>query len=117
MLLRYGRQACRLARGAVAIAALLPLLLGFLGLWLCLWYELLVRAHISAGGEDVSTVVASLQLDLDLLIGRYHGVLQVPPGATAELGDDDVAVAQEVDVEVDVAHGRARDVDLRYVRG
>lgn len=113
VLLRHDRQASRLASGAVAIVALLSLVLGFPCLYLCL------RAHarISDGCEDVSALVALLQPDAGLLIGRYHGVVEIPTRAAAELGDDDVAVAQEVDVEVDVAHGRARDVDLRYVRG
>jgi len=32
----------------------------------------------------------------------YHFVLEGPAGATGELGYDDVAVAEEVDVKVDV---------------
>jgi len=32
-------------------------------------------------------------------------VAQIPPCAARELGDDDVAVAEELDVEVDVVDG------------
>jgi hypothetical protein len=38
-------------------------------------------------------------LDLDLLPGRYHLVFEIPARATSKLGNDNVAVAQKVDVE------------------
>lgn len=66
--------------------------------------------------EVMPALVAFFKLNVNLLVRRDHIVLQVPPGASAELRDDDVAVAEEIDIEVDVGHGRARDVDLRDVR-
>ena len=45
-------------------------------------------------------LVALFQLHVDFLIMDYHLVLQVPPCAPTELGDDGVAIAEEVDVEV-----------------
>lgn len=39
------------------------------------------------------------------LVGGQHIVVQRPAGAARELGDDDVAVAEELDVEVDVVDG------------
>jgi hypothetical protein len=47
----------------------------------------------------------------DLVALGYHFVLESPAGAAGELGHDDVAVAEEVDVKVDVVDG------LRLVSG
>jgi hypothetical protein len=41
-------------------------------------------------------------LDDVLVRLRDHGMRECPAGAAGEFGDDDVAVAEEVDVEVDV---------------
>ena len=49
--------------------------------------------------------VALVQLHVDFFIGGDHVVLQIPSGAPAELCDYDVAVAEEVDVEVGVGAG------------
>jgi len=46
--------------------------------------------------------------NLVLVALGYHFVLEGPAGATSELGYDDVAVAEEVDVEVDVVDGLER---------
>lgn len=54
---------------------------------------------------DFERVPASMnvaQLDIDLLRFGYHLVLQVPADASAELSDDNVAVAEKVHVEIDV---------------
>ena len=54
---------------------------------------------------DFERVPASMnlaQLDIDLLRFGYHLVLQVPAHTSAELSDDNVAVAEEVHVEIDV---------------
>lgn len=52
--------------------------------------------------EQIPAFLDVAQLDIDLLRFGYHLVLQVPAGASAELGDDDVAVAEEVHVEIDM---------------
>lgn len=61
--------------------------------------------------------IALLQRDLDLLIRGDHLVLEVPACASAQLRHHDVAIAQHVHVEIDMRDRRARDVDLRHVRG
>lgn len=43
--------------------------------------------------------------DFVLMALGYHFVRESPAGAASELGYDDVAVAEEVDVEVDVVDG------------
>jgi len=40
--------------------------------------------------------------DLILVPLGYHLVRESPAGAAGEFGDDDIAVAEEIDVEVDV---------------
>ncbi len=50
--------------------------------------------------EGEPRVVALFQLHVNLLVMDNHLVLQVPSGASTELGDDSIAVAEEVDVEV-----------------
>lgn len=40
--------------------------------------------------------------DVDGLVGRQHFVLETPAGAARKLGDDDITVAEELHVEVDV---------------
>jgi hypothetical protein len=35
----------------------------------------------------------------------YHFMLEGPAGAAGELGDNDIAVAEKVDVEIDVVDG------------
>lgn len=52
----------------------------------------------------------------DLVLG-HHFVLKRPAEATAQLGDDSVAVTKKVNVKVDVGDGLSRDIDLRNVRG
>ena len=59
--------------------------------------------------ERKARVVALFQLHVNLLPGDDHLVLQVPPGASTELGDDGVAIAEEVDVEVGVGAGLKGD--------
>ena len=49
--------------------------------------------------------VALAQLHVDFFIGGNHFVLQIPSGAPTELCDHDVAVAEEVDVEIGVGAG------------
>ena len=49
--------------------------------------------------------VALVQLHVDFFVWGDHLVLQIPFGAPTELCDDDVAVAEEVDVEVGVGTG------------
>jgi hypothetical protein len=43
-------------------------------------------------------------LDNVLVAFGYHLVLQCPTCAARKLGNDDVAVAEEVDVEIDVVN-------------
>jgi len=57
------------------------------------------------------------QLHLRRLPLGYHLVFQRPPRPSRQLRNHDVAVAEEVDVEIDVVDRIARDVDLRYVAG
>ncbi|KAH6608563.1 hypothetical protein Trco_001909 [Trichoderma cornu-damae] len=65
------------------------------------------------GGKDVAAGVAFLCAHVNDLVGRHHLVDQRPPEPPAQLRHDDVAVAQQVDVEVDVGDGLAGNVDLR----
>ena len=55
--------------------------------------------------ECKSGLVALFELHVHFFIADYHLVLQVPPSAPAELRDDGVAVAEEVNVEVGVITG------------
>ena len=43
--------------------------------------------------------------NIDRLVGGQHVVAQRPAGTARELGDNDVAVAEELDVKVDVVDG------------
>ena len=52
--------------------------------------------------ERKSRFIALGQLYVDIFIGGNHLVLQIPSGAPTEFCDHDVAVAEEVDVEVGV---------------
>ena len=47
-------------------------------------------------------LVALVQLHVNLLVLKDHLVLQIPSSTPAELCDDCIAVAEEVDVEVGV---------------
>lgn len=67
--------------------------------------------------KHVPTLVPLLGSHVDLLILGHHLMLKGPGEAATQLGNDDVAVAEEVDIEVDVGDGLARDVDLGDVRG
>jgi len=62
--------------------------------------------------KDMPTLIPLGQLNLDDLVIWDHFMLQLPPGSTAQLGDDNVAVPEEVDIKIHVRHRRARDVDL-----
>ena len=50
--------------------------------------------------EGESRLVAILQLHIYLLSLGDHFMLQIPSGTPTELCDHDVAVAEEVDVEI-----------------
>lgn len=53
--------------------------------------------------EREARFVTFMWLDVDRgVVVDYHFVLQVPVGASAKFGNDGVAVAEHVDVEVDV---------------
>lgn len=62
--------------------------------------------------KDVSAHAPAVRVHLDDLVLGHHLVLEWPTGAAAQLRDDDVAVAQQVNIEVDVVDGLARDIDL-----
>ena len=55
--------------------------------------------------ERKPRLVALAQLHVDFFIWGNHLMLQIPSGAPTELCDHDVAVAEEVDVEVGVRTG------------
>lgn len=65
----------------------------------------------------MSARVARLGAHANGLVGRDHFVNKRPVEAATQLCDDGVAVAEEVNVEVDVVDGLAGDVDLGHVRG
>lgn len=60
---------------------------------------------------------ALLGAHIDALALGYHLVLQRPAQSAAQLRHHGVAVAQQVDVEVDVADALAGHVNLRHVGG
>ena len=43
--------------------------------------------------------------DGNLLICRYHFMFEIPACATSELGNNDIAVAEKVDIEIDMENG------------
>lgn len=49
--------------------------------------------------ERKPRVVALFQLHVNSLLWHDHLMLQVPPSAPTELGDDGIAIAEEVNVE------------------
>lgn len=53
--------------------------------------------------------VLLVRLHLNLLIGIEHLVLEIPTGSSAKLSDNRVAVAEEVNVKVDVVNGLLTD--------
>lgn len=64
------------------------------------------------GRESMATVGALLRLDLNLLILGDHLVLEGPAETATQLRDNNVTVTEEVDIEVDVTHSLARDINL-----
>lgn len=66
--------------------------------------------------EDMAALPARRSHHVDHLVLGDHLMVQVPARAAAQLGDDDVAVAQQVDVEVGVVDGGAADIELGHVR-
>ncbi len=66
--------------------------------------------------EFMTTEMAVLELRLDDLTLGDHLVSQIPSGTSAEFGDHDIAVTEQIDVEVDVRDRGAADVNLRHVR-
>ena len=57
------------------------------------------------GLESKSRLVAVFELYVSFLIWNDHLMLQVPSGASTELCDHNVAVTEEVNVEVGVGTG------------
>jgi hypothetical protein len=63
----------------------------------------------------VAARITLLEVDVDLLVGGDHVVVQIPTKVSAQLGHDHVAVAEQVDVEIDVVNGGPGNVDLGNV--
>lgn len=59
--------------------------------------------------REMRVAVLLVGFHLNLLIGIKHLMLEVPTSSPAKLGDDRVAVAEEVDVKVDVVNGLLTD--------
>jgi hypothetical protein len=52
--------------------------------------------------EKMPTRKALLKHDLYFLVFRNHLVLQVPTRASAQLSHNDIAIAQHIDVKIDM---------------
>ena len=66
--------------------------------------------------EQMSMGKRLMGLGINDLIVRNHLMLQIPTGATTQLGHNHIAVPQHVHIELDVRDGSTRDIYLGDVR-